>query len=119
MASGSLSTSGGSERDRRVQGQRIGHIIDPRTGRPSTFDGSVVVWSERGLAADIISTALYVMGPDEGLRWAEPRRIAACFLVPRGNHVELRATRGWREKPWERASPSPEAQTGVSGIGRL
>ncbi len=46
------------------------------------FDGSVTVWHRRALVADILSTALFVMGPDEGLRWAEARGIAACYLVP-------------------------------------
>jgi thiamine biosynthesis lipoprotein len=103
MSSGSLATSGGSERDRSADGRRISHIIDPRTGRPSDFSGSVVVWSAQGLAADILSTALYVMGSEEGLQWAESKGIAACYLVPRGDRIELRATRLWRGEPWERA----------------
>lgn len=100
MASGSLATSGGSERDRRAGGRRVGHILDPRSGRPAAFDGSVVVWHDNGLAADILSTALYVMGPEEGRRWAEAREIAAIYLVPRGGEVVERATSRWRQKPW-------------------
>lgn len=79
---GSLSTSGGSERDLVLSGRRIGHILDPRTGGPVAFRGSVTVWHRRALVADILSTALFVMGPDEGIEWAESRGIAACFLVP-------------------------------------
>ncbi len=87
---GSLATSGGSERDQRARGTRVGHILDPKTGTPARFDGSVVVWHDRGLIADILSTALYVMGPGAGLRWAEQNGIAACFLVPRGRGVRVR-----------------------------
>jgi thiamine biosynthesis lipoprotein len=79
---GSLSTSGGSERDLEVAGRHVGHILDPRTGLPAGFRGSVTVWHERALVADILSTALYVMGPDKGKTWAETRNIAACFFVP-------------------------------------
>jgi thiamine biosynthesis lipoprotein len=82
LVSGSLSTSGGSERDLRVRGRRVGHILDPRTGQPAPFDGSVTVWHERGLIADILSTALYVMGRENGLVWAEARGISAVFLTP-------------------------------------
>jgi thiamine biosynthesis lipoprotein len=82
LRSGSLSTSAGSERDHRIQGGRIGHILDPRTGAPAPYDGSVLVWHERGLVADILSTALYVMGPREGATWAESRGIAAAYLIP-------------------------------------
>jgi thiamine biosynthesis lipoprotein len=82
VRSGSLSTSGGSERDVIVQGIRVGHILDPRTGRPAPFDGSVTVWHPRALVADILSTALFVMGPDEGLRWARALGLSVCYLIP-------------------------------------
>lgn len=81
IAGGSLSTSGNSERALEVDGARIGHMLDPRTGKPAPFDGSVVVWHEQGLAADILSTALYVMGPEAGLPWAKARGLAVCYLV--------------------------------------
>jgi thiamine biosynthesis lipoprotein len=96
LTSGSLSTSAGSERDQAVDGRRVGHILDPRTGTPAPFSGSVTVWHASGLAADALSTALFVMGSDEGTRWAEQRGIAALFLTPRGGSVELRATTAFR-----------------------
>ena len=92
LTHGSLATSAGSERDLLVGGKRVGHIIDPRTGYPASFDGSVTVWHERGLVADILSTALYVMGPEPGLRWAEERRLAACYLIPEGSTLRVAAT---------------------------
>jgi thiamine biosynthesis lipoprotein len=97
LTSGSLATSGGSERDLYLDGIRAGHILDPRTGRPASFGGSVVAWHQRGLIADVLSTALFVMGPDEGLMWAEARDMAACFLIPlraggSRDGVELRMT---------------------------
>jgi thiamine biosynthesis lipoprotein ApbE len=48
----------------------------------------VTVWHERGLVADILSTALYVMGPDAGLRWAAANQIAAMYLIPEGAAVK-------------------------------
>ena len=96
LSGGSLATSGGSERDVMLpDGTRIGHILDPRTGRPVTVPQafSVSVWHEDALDADILSTALYVMGPDDGLAWAEARGIAACFLVAdTAERVTVRAT---------------------------
>jgi FAD:protein FMN transferase len=100
LGAGSLSTSGGSERDEYVGDVRVGHILDPRSGRPATFTGSVIVWHERALVADIVSTALYVMGPEEGLRWAESRRIAAAYLIPTNHGVATAATSSFaRLKP--------------------
>lgn len=98
LTSGGLATSGGSERDAAIDGRRIGHILDPRTGVPALFTGSVTVWHEAGLAADVLSTALYVMGPDDGLPWAQARGIAACFLIDHGGGVDVRATAAFRSK---------------------
>jgi thiamine biosynthesis lipoprotein len=94
LSEGSLATSGGSER----QAGPIGHILNPVTGETISRPESVVVWHEQALVADILSTALYVMGPREGLRWARAEGFAACFLVPDGDAVELRATSEFRRK---------------------
>jgi FAD:protein FMN transferase len=98
LRSGSLATSGGSERDQKVDDRRLGHVLNPRTGKPAPFNGSVSVWHERALTADILSTALYVMGPERGLSWAEDRNIAACFLVPDGEeNVKVLASQPFRK----------------------
>ena len=95
LAAGSLATSGGSERDLIPDGgARIGHVLDPRTGRPVSRAASVTVWRRSAFEADVLSTALYVMGPKRGLAWARARGVAACFLLPdaAAGGVSLRAT---------------------------
>lgn len=72
----SLSTSGCSERGR--------HLVDPRTGLACPAWGSVSVVAASALDADILSTALYVLGPEAGLAWAEARGLAALFLLNDG-----------------------------------
>ncbi len=72
----SLSTSGASERGL--------HILDPRTGRPRTAWGSASALAPTGFEADCLSTALFVMGPVAGLRWASAHGVAACFLLNDG-----------------------------------
>jgi thiamine biosynthesis lipoprotein len=69
----SVATSGNSERSVEVDGHAIGHVLDPRTGEPAPIWGSVTVVSTDPLEADVLSTALYVMGPDEALRWGQMR----------------------------------------------
>ncbi len=81
MRSGSLSTSSGSEKTLEVHGRRFSHIFDPRTGEALPPRGSASVMCDDALTADILSTALYVMGPDEGLRWAAANRVAALFIT--------------------------------------
>ena len=86
LTAGSLASSGGSERDLVLDdGSRIGHILDPRSGRPVSRAASVTVWHESAFVADLLSTALYVMGPDDGLAWASAHGVAACFIVPDGD----------------------------------
>ena len=84
LRSGSLATTGNSEQP--------GHILDPRTRLPVDFNGSVAVWHESGLVADILSTALFVMGPEEGMKWATAHGIAASFLIPGGDRLEVLST---------------------------
>lgn len=99
LSSGSVATSGGSERDVGSSDRPIGHILDPRSGQPATFAGSVSVWHPEGLTADILSTALFVMGIREGTAWAEARQIAACFLVSRPEgEVEILTTSEWKRR---------------------
>ena len=97
LAAGSLATSGASERTWVVEGRPVGHILDPRTGLPVHRPESVTVWHNDPLAADVLSTALYVMGGAEGLDYAERHRVAALFLAPGpdgdGGTVTFRASR--------------------------
>ena len=76
----SLSTSSGSEKSFVVNGRRFTHIFDPRTGEALPPRGSVSVIANTATEADILSTALYVMGRDEGLRWANEHAVAALFI---------------------------------------
>lgn len=100
LASGSLSTSGNSERGITVDGQRAGHILDPRSGEPAGDFGSVTVWAESGLDADALSTALFVLGPDAGLDWAAAHPgVEALFLVAGDDGaLTARATAGFAER---------------------
>jgi thiamine biosynthesis lipoprotein len=81
----SAATSGASERP--------GHLLDPRDGHPVADWGSVTVVDPDPMVADILATALYVMGPEEGLEWASDQKdVAALFLVLEGDVVVARWT---------------------------
>lgn len=67
---GSVSTSGNSERGIVVEGRRLGHILDTRSGRPAPDFGSLTVWTADPLTADCLSK-LYVLGPQKALAWAK------------------------------------------------
>jgi thiamine biosynthesis lipoprotein len=70
VAGGSVSTTGNSERGLLVDGQRVSHVLDPRTGLPARDIGSVTVWAATAFEADCLSTGLYVLGVEGISRWA-------------------------------------------------
>jgi len=73
--------------------ERGSHILDPRTGQPCEAWGSTAVVTAEALTADVLSTALYVLGPEAGLTWAERHDVAAAFLL---NDGDIRMTRSFR-----------------------
>jgi len=77
----SLATSGQGERARVTARGRVGHILDPRSGAPAPFEGTVSVLAADATAADALDTALFVMGPERGVRWASVHQRDAVFLV--------------------------------------
>jgi FAD:protein FMN transferase len=84
----SASTSAQSERFVEVGGRRYGHIFDPRTGRPVPAWGSVTVVARDPQLADILSTALLVLGPEAALAWARARPdIGVLVLEDRDGRV--------------------------------
>lgn len=95
IGSGSVSTSGNSERGIVVDGRRLGHILDPRTGEPAPDFGSVTVWTDDPLRADCLSTGLYVMGPERALAWAAAHPgVEVLVLRERDGRLEALATPG-------------------------
>lgn len=57
-----VATSGNYERSRIIDGKRVGHIMDAKTGRPGQFFQSVTAITPTGYYADALSTAVFVGG---------------------------------------------------------
>lgn len=87
----SIASSGDYRRVRfDTQGRRLSHTLDPRTGAPIAHGlASVSVVHESAMWADGWSTALMVLGLQQGLRFATERGLAARFVQ--------RATDGFTE----------------------
>jgi len=63
----SIVTSGDYERFFIEDGQRYHHILDPKTGYPSSASMSVTVLAPTATLADAVSTAMFIWGPKKGL----------------------------------------------------
>ena len=82
-----LVTSGDYERFFEYEGQRFHHILDPRTGYPSTGAMSATVIAPNAEFADALATALCVMGPDSGLPLIESLARVEAILVSMDGRV--------------------------------
>lgn len=64
-----VATSGNYERFVERNGKRYSHILDPRTGESVSGIAGVTVVAPTALLADGLSTTLFVLGPDEGVKF--------------------------------------------------
>jgi len=81
-------TSGDYERYFEQDGERLHHILDPRTGRPATETQGLTVIAGNGTEADAAATALFVAGDD----WREMARalgIEAVLRVDAAGRIEM------------------------------
>lgn len=90
-----LATSGDYEQCFIFGGKRYHHILDPATGYPADRSVSATVWARTTLDADILSTAVFVMGPQRGIDWVESHPdVEAVVFYEESGHLRYRASRG-------------------------
>lgn len=92
-----IATSGDYRRYYQHGARRAAHTLDPRNGYPvANGVASVTVLAPTCMAADALSTALTVLGPEQGLAYAEARGIAARFLVRGASGLVETTSSDWR-----------------------
>lgn len=81
-----ISTSGDYERYVMAEGVRYHHILDPATGCPARSGlCSVTIVCDSGLLADALSTACFVLGPEQGLALAQAYGAEALLVAEDGS----------------------------------
>ena len=76
-----VATSGDYERFFIHDGKRYHHILHPGTGMPVETVSSVTVMAKDSLHADMLSTAVFVLGPDEGMEFVETLDGVSAMIV--------------------------------------
>ncbi|MED5387371.1 MAG: FAD:protein FMN transferase [Pseudomonadota bacterium] len=88
-----VATSGDYRNFFESDGQLYSHTLDPRTGYPVTHTlASVSVLHPSAMMADGLSTAMTVLGPEEGMAFAREHELAVFFIVRTEEGVEELST---------------------------
>ncbi|WP_342564739.1 FAD:protein FMN transferase [Paenibacillus sp. FSL R7-0345] len=93
-----IDASGVYERYFMQDGVRYHHILDPRTGYPSQNGlKSITIMSPNATDADALSTGVFLMGLEEGMKYLEalPENIEAFFIT---DDNKIYATSGIRDR---------------------
>lgn len=77
-----MATSGSNIQYFRVGEKRYGHILDPRTGWPAEGHLSVTVIAPTAAEADALSTAFYVMTPEEVDDYCDKHTHIGTIMIP-------------------------------------
>jgi thiamine biosynthesis lipoprotein len=80
-------TSGNYEKYIKFNGVLYTHIIDPRTGLPSTGILSVTIFTITAELADALATSVFVMGVETGLDFINQLNGVECVIVDKDNKI--------------------------------
>jgi len=89
-----IATSGAYRREFLIDGKRFGHVIDARTGWPARAVASASATASDAATADVVATVLSVLGPAEGVRFADSIDGVGCLVVGHDRSV-------WSNLAWD------------------
>lgn len=93
LSNAAIATSGNYRHWAGIDGARISHTMDPRTGAPLCSSvASVTVIAPTCVDADAYATALLVLGPQAGRDFAKCLRVDALFVMRDGDALRTIGT---------------------------
>lgn len=104
LADAAITTSGDARQAVEIGGLRLGHVIDPRSGRAVPGPAAVTVIAPDGATADALATAALVLGPEAGLRVLEG--MPGC--AARFSWRDQKGLRTAKTSAWPGTSPGGE-----------
>lgn len=110
-----LATSGDLFQYVEIGGVRYSHIADPRTGLGLTDHSQVSVIARRGITADVLATAISVLGPRDGIALVEATPAVAVRVV-RGPSGRWEI---WESRRWARYLATADAPQRPSPMARV
>ena len=82
-----IATSGDYEQFFMHEGKRYSHILNPKTGYPVEDVISVTVRAPSAMVADALSTGIFVLGIEEGIRLADRLVGVEAYIVYQDNNT--------------------------------
>lgn len=93
-----IATSGDYERYFIHQGKRYHHILDPKTGYPASGCISVTILAKDAMHADAWATAVFVLGPEKGMKLIEQLpEIEGLIIYSQNGEIVSRISSGLRK----------------------
>jgi FAD:protein FMN transferase len=97
LSQAAIATSGNSERFYTLNGKRLSHILDPRSGMPVSKVVSATVVAPTAETADALATICCVVEPQEAIEIVEAIPGCSCCLMLEGEAEFCSAN--WHEEP--------------------
>jgi thiamine biosynthesis lipoprotein len=86
-----MATSAATYQNFAYNNRKIGHLLDPRTGRPVEGVSLATAFAPTAAEADALATAFYVLGPAGARRYCESHREVAAVVMTNEPNAEPEA----------------------------
>jgi len=99
MDNGSVATSGDYERYFFQDSIRYHHILNPKTGYPARKCVSVTIQTKQAIIADALSTAVFVLGAEKGMKLVEKLpNVEAIILFEQDGNLAWIVSSGLKDR---------------------